>query len=245
MHEAFGEVLLKAASSINKFATKQGANVRVVVQPFTEGLALSDAKLLNPVDCFYPSMEGQALLAKGLWNNMMTPSGLKATDVTPDQELVCPYESTRLWTGRQDSHLGQDSSPTFDVVSPKRGDIWSAGDLVAVRWARNADAEAAGSCTSHVRIELHYTLKKYASGGRDASNPLGQRSCPHSAPHARLRSVPTMGQQARYRRRHRHWRLIDAHAAARRRPRPKRRCLHVARAAAVSRDGQGVHGPYL
>lgn len=68
----------------------------VVIQPFFEDFLPPrtpdnsiDYSYLAP-DCFHFSSKGHALVATGLWNNMLEPVGQKTTDVAKDAKIACP-----------------------------------------------------------------------------------------------------------------------------------------------------------
>eukprot|EP00300_Choanocystis_sp_HF-7_P030037 c38785_g1_i1.p1 GENE.c38785_g1_i1~~c38785_g1_i1.p1 ORF type:complete len:390 (+),score=67.61 c38785_g1_i1:6-1175(+) len=66
----------------------------VVVQPFMTNTDIPSASYLSTADCFHPSGSGQALIATGLWNNMLQPVSSKATSVAPSATFTCPTKSS-------------------------------------------------------------------------------------------------------------------------------------------------------
>eukprot|EP00030_Apusomonadida_sp_AF-17_P002881 a342544_21.p1 GENE.a342544_21~~a342544_21.p1 ORF type:complete len:387 (-),score=140.66 a342544_21:55-1185(-) len=62
----------------------------VVNQPALINTLLPDKSYLSTADCFHPSGTGQALLAKGIWNNLLQPLSAKSTSVSPSDAIICP-----------------------------------------------------------------------------------------------------------------------------------------------------------
>merc|ERR1711874_388715 len=86
----FTVVLQPAFTQIRLF-TKAGA---------TPGQQATDYSFFAP-DCLHPSQKLHSLMARALWNNMLTPVGKKATSWSRDPPFLCPsisspYLSTRL-----------------------------------------------------------------------------------------------------------------------------------------------------
>lgn len=50
----------------------------------------------SKADCFHPSAEGQALFARGMWENLQQPVGSKENKVDPKDPPVCPTNDTRV-----------------------------------------------------------------------------------------------------------------------------------------------------
>lgn len=53
---------------------------------------------LMQLDCFHPSVIGNQHMAKALWNNMLTPAAQKRTSFDSSEGIVCPTNSTLLYT---------------------------------------------------------------------------------------------------------------------------------------------------
>lgn len=72
----------------------------VVVQPFMSNTHVTDLPggFLSRMDCFHPSGYGQAAMAVGLWNNMLTPSAYKKTWLDFADAPICPERDTLLYT---------------------------------------------------------------------------------------------------------------------------------------------------
>ena len=60
-------------------AGSRGEGTAFVVLPFAKHSSFAAKKSLVSGDCFHPSGRGQALIARGLWNNLMQPANAKAT----------------------------------------------------------------------------------------------------------------------------------------------------------------------
>ena len=59
-------------------------------------------------DCLHPSQKLHSLMARALWNNMLSPQGRKATNWSRDPPLLCPtvnqpYLRTRLNSQRNNT----------------------------------------------------------------------------------------------------------------------------------------------
>ena len=91
--DAYNAVLETLVAEFNgpAHAGSRGFATAFVIQPFAKDATFG----LNLVsyDCFHPSASGQALLAQGLWNNLMQPAGAKAT-VSESDDILCPTPYT-------------------------------------------------------------------------------------------------------------------------------------------------------
>ena len=89
------------ASVVQEFNAKTGSEWAAVIQPFQTNTVIppGDAgkALLSTADCFHLNGAGQALFATGLWNNLVTPIGSKATSISPSDPVVCPTDSSFLY----------------------------------------------------------------------------------------------------------------------------------------------------
>jgi len=70
----------------------------VVAQPFLTNSKVSSRSFLSAADCFHPSLASHQYASVALWNNMITPKAQKATAWDPATTVVCPTESTLLYT---------------------------------------------------------------------------------------------------------------------------------------------------
>ncbi|XP_064393239.1 phospholipase B1, membrane-associated-like isoform X3 [Halichondria panicea] len=72
----------------------------VVIQPFFSGTDPSNFTIdfLSDLDCFHPSLLAHQHMAKGLWNNMLTPAAQKKTSLVWTDPFVCPTNNTLLYT---------------------------------------------------------------------------------------------------------------------------------------------------
>lgn len=68
----------------------------VVYQPFMSNLNIPNATYLSALDCFHPGQLGHAMLAKALWNNLVTPRAQKRTHQTVEEPVICGDTSTLL-----------------------------------------------------------------------------------------------------------------------------------------------------
>jgi lysophospholipase L1-like esterase len=69
---------------------------RVVAQPFAEETDLAQREWISQADCFHPSAEGQALFARGMWENLQQPVGAKSNKIDPTDPPLCPTADTRV-----------------------------------------------------------------------------------------------------------------------------------------------------
>jgi len=91
----YNEVLTSLASEFNgpDHAGTRGEGTTFIVHPFGRESDLADKDLIGD-DCFHPSARGQALLARGLWNNLMQPTGAKSTSISESDATLCPSPNT-------------------------------------------------------------------------------------------------------------------------------------------------------
>ena len=100
--EYVGRYNTKLASLVTRFNgaefdSVRGLGTRFVLQPVGDSTDFSADQSLVADDCFHPSSKGQALLARGVWNNMMQPAGSKSTSVDTASDTVCPVLATTLY----------------------------------------------------------------------------------------------------------------------------------------------------
>jgi lysophospholipase L1-like esterase len=72
------------------------SNTKFVAQPFAEATDLAQREWISQADCFHPSAEGQALFARGMWENLQQPVGSKLNKIDPNEQPVCPTADTKV-----------------------------------------------------------------------------------------------------------------------------------------------------
>jgi len=75
-------------------------SIIITIFPYYADLFIMLLFLSYPVqlDCFHPSVIGNQNMAKALWNNMLTPAAQKKTSFDSSEDIVCPTNSTLLYT---------------------------------------------------------------------------------------------------------------------------------------------------
>ena len=68
-------------------------------------------------DCLHPSQKLHALMARALWNNMLSPSGRKATSWSSEPPLLCPSVDQPYLKTRLNSQQNNMNSSTTDYVN--------------------------------------------------------------------------------------------------------------------------------
>ena len=68
-------------------------------------------------DCLHPSQKLHALMARALWNNMLSPRGRKATSWSSEPPLLCPTEDQPYLKTRLNSQENNMNSTTTDYVN--------------------------------------------------------------------------------------------------------------------------------
>jgi len=72
-----------------KMISEKNDDFWVVYQPQNEDVVVSTLALLSNLDCFHPSALANELMAKALWNNMLTPQSKKLTNTTLEEVAKC------------------------------------------------------------------------------------------------------------------------------------------------------------
>jgi hypothetical protein len=95
MIQSYNDVLERLTARYNADSAK-AVGTNFIVQPFGLNADFSSTSLISE-DCFHPSKEGQSLLARGLWNNMVQgPLSAKDTDMTQSAQTFCPTADSSL-----------------------------------------------------------------------------------------------------------------------------------------------------
>jgi len=97
--EYIGKYNIAMRELVEEFNAKPSianSNTRFVAQPFAEATDLAQREWISQADCFHPSAEGQALFARGMWENLQQPVGSKENKVDPKDPPVCPTNDTRV-----------------------------------------------------------------------------------------------------------------------------------------------------
>ena len=68
-------------------------------------------------DCLHPSQKLHALMARALWNNMLSPPGRKATSWSSEPPLLCPSVDQPYLKTRLNSQQNNMNSSTTDYVN--------------------------------------------------------------------------------------------------------------------------------
>jgi phospholipase B1, membrane-associated len=94
----YNERIYKVAADYTaRVAGQNRTDWAVVVQPFMINTIIPDRSYISTADCFHPSGTGQAFLAKGLWNNMITPSASKSSNILATDPILCPTADTLIY----------------------------------------------------------------------------------------------------------------------------------------------------
>jgi len=82
-----------------EYRAQNYSDFAVVVQPFLQDVNVAQYPLdyISDLDCFHPGLLAHQLWAVGLWNNMLTPLGQKATAIPPGTPPICPDQNSRFW----------------------------------------------------------------------------------------------------------------------------------------------------
>ena len=79
-------------------------------------LQVPDYSFFAP-DCLHPSQKLHGLMARALWNNMLTPLGLKATSWSRDPPFLCPSTSSPYLATRLNSNMTNITSMQEDYAT--------------------------------------------------------------------------------------------------------------------------------
>jgi len=67
-------------------------------------------------DCLHPSQKLHGLMARALWNNMLTPLGRKSTSWSRDPPFLCPSTSSPYLATRLNSNMANITSMEEDYA---------------------------------------------------------------------------------------------------------------------------------
>jgi len=97
---AVAEFNARAQIVASYYQRKAYDNFAVVFQPFATNTYISElpTTFLSHLDCFHPSKTGMQAMAVALWNNMLTPSISKQTNLVMTDAPICPTPDTLLYT---------------------------------------------------------------------------------------------------------------------------------------------------
>jgi len=97
---AVSEFNARAQTVAAYYQRKAYDNFAVVFQPFATNTYISElpTSFLSHLDCFHPSKTGMQAMAVALWNNMLTPSINKKTNLDMSDKPICPTADTLLYT---------------------------------------------------------------------------------------------------------------------------------------------------
>jgi phospholipase B1 len=100
LDEVISEYTKRLIKLTEQWQSRKLTDFAVVYQPFSIGLKITDVPIeyLSNLDCFHPSLLAHQKMAIALWNSLITPMAEKKHNFNPDDPLICPDQSSRLWT---------------------------------------------------------------------------------------------------------------------------------------------------
>lgn len=104
MHRKYMDEMATAYNNRTKYVVEEyndpsNPNFAVVLQRASEDLNLKDLPInfLSTLDCFHPSLFAHQILAVNLWNSMLTPVGMKPTNIDVNAKPMCPTNDTLIY----------------------------------------------------------------------------------------------------------------------------------------------------